>query len=115
MTSSHAVRMRLTQEVKDNKTWKLIYSPQNRSVLKGRWVFKKKLDVNGRVVRDKTRWVDFLQREGVDYNETYTDIIKFITFNILLTLTAAYDWEVDLINVVTTFLYAGVKEQIFVE
>ena len=37
MTSSHSFEW---DSLKNNKTWKLIYSPHNRSVLKGRWVFK---------------------------------------------------------------------------
>lgn len=92
---------------KDNKTWKLIYPPHNRLVLKGRWVFKEKLGVNERVIRDKARWVDFLQREEIDCNE----IVYYIEY--LIDSTAAYDWDIDLINVVTTFvafLYADIKE-----
>ena len=103
--------------LKNNKTWKLVYPPPNRSVLKGRWVFKKKLGVDGKVVRYKARWVvkGFLQRQGIDYNETYSGVIKPITSNILLALAAKYDWEVDLVDIVTAFLYAGVKERILVE
>ena len=103
--------------LKSNKTWKLVYPPPNRSILKGRWVFKKKLGVDGKVARYKARWVvkGFLQRQGIDYNETYSGVIKPITSNILLALAAKYDWEVDLVDIVTAFLYAGVKERILVE
>ena len=104
--------------LKSNKTWKLVYPPlNNRSILKGRWVFKKKLGVDGKIARYKARWVvkGFLQRQGIDYNETYSGVIKPITSNILLALAAKYDWEVDLVDIVTAFLYAGVKERILVE
>ena len=103
--------------LKSNKTWKLVYPPPNRSILKGRWVFKKKLGVDGKVARYKARWVvkGFLQRQGIDYNETYSGVIKPITSNILLALAAKYDLEVDLVDIVTAFLYAGVKERILVE
>ena len=103
--------------LKRNKTWKLIYPPPNRSILKGRWVFKKKLGVDGKVARYKARWVvkGFLQRQGIDYNETYSGVIKPTTSNMLLALAAKYDWEVDLVDIVTAFLYAGVRERIVVE
>ena len=103
--------------LKSNKTWKLVYPPPNRSILKGRWVFKKKLGVDGKIARYKARWVvkGFLQRQGIDYNETYSGVIKPITSNILLALAAKYDLEVDLVDIVTAFLYAGVKERILVE
>ena len=42
-------------------------------------------------------------------------MIKSTTFNILLTLAAKYDWEVNLINIVTTFLYIDVKERIYMK
>ena len=79
--------------LKSNKTWKLVYPPPNRSVLKGRWVFKKKLGVDGKVARYKARWVikGFLQRQGIDYNETYSGVIKPGISNILLALAAKYN------------------------
>ena len=43
--------------LKNNNTWKLVYSSLNRSVLKGRWVFKKKLGVDKKIARFKARWV----------------------------------------------------------
>lgn len=103
--------------LRDNNTWELVDPPPNRSILKGRWVFKKKIGVDGKVVRFKARWVvkGFLQREGIDFNETYAGVIKPTTSNILLALAAEYDWEVELVDIVTAFLYAGVKEQIYVE
>ncbi len=62
----------------DNKTWKLVEPPHNRSVLRGRWVYKKKIGIAGTVVRWKARWVvkGYLQQEGIDYNETYSGVIK---------------------------------------
>ena len=42
-------------------------------------------------------------------------MIKSTTFNILLALAVKYDWEVNLVNIVTAFLYIGVKERIYME
>ena len=94
-----------------------MYPPSNRSVLKGRWVFKKKLGVDSKVARYKARWVvkGFLQRQGIDYNKTYSGVIKPGISNILLALAAKYNWEVDLVDIVTAFLYTGIKERILVE
>ena len=103
--------------LKSNKTQKLIYPPPNRSILKERQIFKKKLGIDKKIARYKARWVvkGFLQRQGINYNKTYSGVIKPITSNILLALTAKYDLEVDLVNIVTVFLYTGVKERILVE
>ena len=42
-------------------------------------------------------------------------MIKSTTFNILLALAAKYDWKVNLVNIVTAFLYVGVKERIYMK
>ena len=41
--------------LKRNKTWKLIYSLSNRFILKERWVFKKKFDIDSKMIRYKAR------------------------------------------------------------
>ena len=41
-----------------NKTWKLVKQPEGKGdVLKGRWVFKIKRNLEGDIVRYKARWV----------------------------------------------------------
>ena len=42
-------------------------------------------------------------------------MIKPITFNILLILAVKYNWEVNLVNIITAFLYIGVRERIFIK
>ena len=56
-------------------------------------MFKKKLGVNNEVLRYKARYVikGFLQREGIDYDKTFSGVIKPITQKTLLALAAYYD------------------------
>ena len=82
--------------LKSNQVWNLVFSSfNNRSIFRGRWVFKKKLGVDDKIVRFKARWVvkEFLQREKIDYNETYSEMIKLTRLDrglVSLNLALAY-------------------------
>ena len=52
---------------------KVVPRPSNPSVIGTRWVFRNKIDENGKIVRNKARLVaqGFNQEEGIDYEETF--------------------------------------------
>ena len=54
-------------------TWDLVERPKDKTVLKGRWVFKRKLGPDGEVLKYKARWVarGDMQEALVDYEETF--------------------------------------------
>ncbi|GAU49150.1 hypothetical protein TSUD_87330 [Trifolium subterraneum] len=56
-----------------NEVWNLVPSPEDNSIIGTRWVFRNKLDENGKVVRNKARLVaqGYNQQEGIDYDETF--------------------------------------------
>jgi len=47
----------------------------------------------------------YAQREGIDYNEIFSSIVKYFSIQILLTLVAQYDLELDQLDVKIVFLY----------
>ena len=64
--------------------------PQDRDVILGKWVGKRKLGPNGQVDKYKARYVakGFKQVEDLDYFETFAPTCKPETFKILLQLSA---------------------------
>jgi hypothetical protein len=46
----------------------------------------------------------FTQREGIDYNETFSPITSKDSFRIIMTLVTQYDLEVHQMDVKMTFL-----------
>jgi hypothetical protein len=87
-------------------------------LIKGRWVFKIKFDVNRKLERFKARWVvrSFTQKAGIDYHETYTAVVKPVSLEIILALAAYYGYECKQYDIVTAFLNAVMDgRQIFVE
>jgi hypothetical protein len=58
-------------------------------VVIGKWIFRHKLASDGSLDRDKARWVlrGFIQRPGVDYDETFSPVVKFATVQAILSLS----------------------------
>ncbi|KAE8184537.1 hypothetical protein CF335_g7991, partial [Tilletia laevis] len=96
-------------------TWVLEELPDNQSVVGSRWVFKLKLDSEGNVARYKARLVaqGFSQVAGVNYNETYSPVTRFVTIRTLLALAAHFDWHVHQLDVVTAYLYGLLSDVVY--
>ena len=58
----------------ENKVWTLIDLPDDRWVIKNKWIFKRKTDVDSSVTIYKARLVDkgFDKVQGVDYDEIFS-------------------------------------------
>jgi hypothetical protein len=61
------------------------------------------------VVRYKARLVvqGFSQRPRIDYDETYSPVMSGITFRYLILMTAGMNLKIQLMDVVTMYLYGS--------
>ena len=106
------------QSLKDNNTWELVGSvPSGRKVLTGKWVYRAKRGINGEVVKYKARWCvrGFEQVEGLDYHETFSAVVKPMSYKAIFAIAAANDWEIEQMDVKTAFLYGNIDEEVYVE
>ncbi len=65
-----------------------------------------KTDMDGKVSTYKARLVakGFTQRQGIDYEETFSPVAMVKSIRILLAIAAYYDYEIWQIDVKTAFL-----------
>jgi hypothetical protein len=64
--------------LKLNDTWMLIKLSKMKKVMARRWVFKMKPRLDGSTLHFKSQWVakGFLQKHGIDFNETFPPVAK---------------------------------------
>jgi hypothetical protein len=82
-----------------------------------KWAFIQKRNENNRVVRYKVRLVaqGFTQRLGIDFNETYSPIMNGITFRYLISLAIQNHLSLQLMDVVTAYLYGSLDSDIYMK
>ena len=101
--------------VEKNRVWRVIKKnnePENRRLLGAKWVFKvKKNEIF------KTRLVaqGFSQISGVDCRNSFSPVIYNTTFRIILVMWIKYQWEAEIIDIETVFLYRNVDEEIYLK
>ena len=98
-----------------NKVWTLVDPPEAVRPIGCKWVFKKKIDMDGNIVAYKGRLVakGFNQVEGVDYEETFAPVAMVKSIRILLAIAAYYDYEIWQMDVKTAFLNGNLDEDVY--
>jgi hypothetical protein len=88
-----------------NNTWSLVPLPEGRKPISYKWVLKIKHGIHGEVERYKARLVarGFTQTYGVDYNEIFAPVAKFVSIRCILALIAIEDMEIHQMDVKTVF------------
>jgi hypothetical protein len=77
-----------------NGTWELVPRPQGSNVVTGKWGFTHKLRADRTLDHYKARWVlrGFTQCPGVDYDETFTPVVKLVTVRTVLATAVSRSW-----------------------
>jgi hypothetical protein len=81
------------------------------------WVYKAKTYAYGAVSRYKARFVakGCSQREGIDYTETFSLVIQLASLRVFFNIAAARDLELGGLDIDTAFLYAPIKEDVYIK
>lgn len=100
----------------ENDTWTLV-ERGGQKVLDCKWVFKKKLDEHGNVARYKARLVarGFNQQHGIDYYDTFSPVLRFQSFRMILAVAAARKLKIRFFDVKTAFLNGVLKETVLMK
>ncbi|WVZ87980.1 LOW QUALITY PROTEIN: hypothetical protein U9M48_034549, partial [Paspalum notatum var. saurae] len=90
-------------------------TPQGPFPVGHKWVFVRKRNENNEVVRYKARLVaqGFIQKPSVDYNKTYSPVMSGTTFRYLISLAVQNYLSLQLMDVVTAYLYVSLDSNIY--
>ncbi len=100
-----------------NQTWILVDLPPGSKPIGCKWIFKKKMKVDGTIDKFKARLVakGFTQRQGIDYFDTYAPVARIATIRLLISLTSIYNLVVHQMDVKTAFLNGELEEEVYME
>ena len=100
------------KSMSDNQVWELVEPTGSHKAIGCKWVFKTKRNADGTVERHKARLVakGFTQKEGVDFNETFSPMSTKDAFRLIMALVAHFNMELHQVDVKTTFLNGDLEE-----
>ena len=95
----------------------IVRTPYDVKPVGQQWVFVRKRNGHGEVVRYKARVVaqGFSQRPGIDYEETYSPVVDATTFRFLISLAIREKLDLRLMDVVTAYLYGPLDNEIYMK
>jgi hypothetical protein len=108
---SDMINAELTQMEKVN-AWRPIVRPPNANIIPSHYVFRRKRNGNGQVVRHKARLVvkGFKQQFGVDYTEMFAPTVRASTLRILLLFAAQKGAAVHQCDVKNAYLNSRLRD-----
>ena len=94
----------------------IVQTPNGIKPVGYKWILCKKNEKN-KIQRYKARLVaqEFSQRPDVDYEETYSPVMDAITLVYLISFTVHDQLEMHLMDVVTTYLYESLDNEIYMK
>eukprot|EP00253_Pinus_taeda_P023609 PITA_23609 len=100
-----------------NEAWDMVELPAGRKPIGSKWVFKKKTNAEGKVEKYKARLVakGYSQVSGIDFGDMFSPVAKVTSIRLLLSIAAAFDFEVEQMDVKTTFLHGDLEKEIYMK
>ena len=93
----------------------IIQTPKDVKPVGYKWVFVRKRNEKNEIARYKARLVaqGFSQKPGIDYDETYSPVMDVTTFRYLISLVVSEKLDMQLMDVVTAYLYGDLDTDIY--
>ena len=104
-------------QIEKNSTWELVPRPSDKNIIGSKWVFKNKLNEQGKIVRNKARLVckGYAQVEGQDFDETFAPVARMEAIRMFLAYACHKRFKVYQMDVKSAFLNGNLEEEVYME
>ncbi|KAL5823247.1 hypothetical protein ACOSQ4_021147 [Xanthoceras sorbifolium] len=98
-----------------NKVWSFVDLPKGIKPIGCKCVYMRKRGMDGKVEIYEARLVakGYIQKEGIDYEETLSPIAMLKSIRILLSIAASLDLEIWKMDIKIAFLNGSLDESIY--
>ena len=103
--------------IHSNDVWDLVKLPKGRKPGGNKWVFKRKTGADGTIERYKACLVaqGFSQRHGLDYDETFSPVIRFESVRSLVAISIQKGFKLHQLDVTAAFLNGHLEEEVYMK
>ncbi|GKC04936.1 retrovirus-related pol polyprotein from transposon TNT 1-94 [Tanacetum coccineum] len=100
-----------------NKVWTLVPLPYGKITIGSKWIFRNKKDKHDTTTNNKARLVaqGYSQEEGIDYDETFTPVVRIEAIRIFLAFATYINFKVYQMDVKSAFMNGKLKEEVYVK
>jgi reverse transcriptase-like protein len=96
-------------------TWELVDKPSDAIPVSNKWVFDKKRNKAGKIIKYKARLVakGCSQRPGYDYQETFLPVVQMETIRAILSMVPIKKLKIQQMDVKGAYLNGILKEKVY--
>jgi hypothetical protein len=76
---------------------------------------KRVLMIKSKGIKPRLVAKGYSQKEGIDFHEIFSPVVKLVSIRVMLALVALLDLELEQLDVKTTFLHGDLDEDIYME